>query len=86
MCCPRHLQWSSVKEESINLSSQGFKRKETKKRRGSTAFCFLLLPQALSLLGLVVLEMLFVGFLFDWNDVMWMKFSVMVFVFSFFTF
>ena len=86
MGCPRHLQWSPIKEESVALSLQRLKRKKTKKRRGSAAFRLLLLAQALSLLGLVILEMLFAGFLFNLNDVMWMKFSVMVFVFSFFTF
>ena len=86
MGCPRHLQWSPVKGESVALSSQGFKRKETEKRRYPAAFRLLLLPRELSLLGLVVLEMLFLGFLFNQNDVMWMKFSVMVVVFSFFAF
>ena len=86
MSSPRHLQWSPVKGESVALSSQGFKREETEKRSSHAAFCLLLLPRELSLLGLVVLVMLFVGFLFDRNDVMWMKFSVMVVVFSFFAF
>ena len=87
MGCPRHLQWIPVKEESVALSLQGFKRKETEKRRGLAAFrLLLLLARALSLLGLVVFEMLFTRFLFNRNDVMWMKFSVMVSVFSFFSF
>ena len=38
MGCPRHLQWSPVKEESVALSSQGFKRKETDKRKGVCSF------------------------------------------------
>ena len=58
---PRHLQWSPVKEESVALSSQGFKRK-SEKRRSSVVFRFLLLPWALSLLGLVILEMLLASF------------------------
>ena len=61
MGCPRHLQWSPVKEESVALSSQGFKRKR-EKRRSFVVFCFLLLPWALSLLGLVILEMLLGSF------------------------
>ena len=55
---PRHLQWSRVKEESVALSSQGFKEKR-EKRRSSVVFRFLLLSWALSLLGLVIFEMLF---------------------------
>ena len=42
MGCPRHLQWSPVKEESLALSSQGFKGKR-EKRRSSVVFHFLLL-------------------------------------------
>ena len=58
---PRHLQWSRVKEESVALSSQGFKEKR-EKRRSSVVFRFLLLSWALSLLGLVILEMLLASF------------------------
>ena len=61
MGCPRHLQWSRVKEESVALSSQGFKEKREK--RGSfVVFHFLLLSWALSLVGLVIFEMLFACF------------------------
>ena len=70
MGCLRHLYWSPVKEESVALSSQGFKMKEIEKRRASSVFRFLLLPRAHSLLGLVILEMLFAGFLLDRKDVM----------------
>ena len=58
---PKHLQWSPVKEESVALSSQGFKGKR-EKRRSSVVFRFLLLSWALSLLGLVILEMLLASF------------------------
>ena len=61
MGCARHLQWSPVKEESVALSSQGFKGKR-EKRRSYVVFRFLLLSLALSLLGLVILEMLFASF------------------------
>ena len=54
MGCPRHLKWSPVKGESgLSLSLLGFKRKETEKRRTSSAFRLLLLPQTFSLIGLV---------------------------------
>ena len=61
MGCPKHLQWSPVKEESVALSSEGVKEKR-EKRRSSVVFRFLLLSWALSLLGLVILEMLFACF------------------------
>ena len=84
MGCPGHLEGSPVKEESVEPSQCISPRRGLKGRRAA-AFRPLL-PQTFSLLGLVVLQMLFAGFFLDGDDVMWMKLKVVVFVFFSFLF
>ena len=66
MGCPRHLEGSPVKEESVAAESVEYSQCISPRRglkgRGAAAFR-LLLPQTFSLLGLVVLQMFLAGFL-----------------------
>ena len=92
MGCPRHLQWSPIKEESVaeelvepsqGISPRGgLKGKRQGEKRGSA---FSSPSSSSNLLSPRVrhLQMLFVGFLFDRNDGMWMTLNVIVVVFSF---
>ena len=64
MGCPRHLQWSPIKEESVAEESVepsqgisprgGLKGKRQREKRLSSFFQRRLLPRALSLLGFEV--------------------------------
>ena len=90
MGCPRHLEGSRVKEESVAAESvepsQRISPRRGLKGRGAAAFR-LLLPQTFSLLGLFLRMFFFcAGFFLDRNDVVWMKLNGMIFVFFFFIF